>query len=111
MVAEPVTSVVGGWGKGIRDQIVRRGIKAVCGTPDYVSTNAAIDIPLFSGGLRFVFVRALGAFGVENFVTRSGLGYRFLCHTGDLAEYPFYFRRAFEKELAICVAWLEQAER
>jgi FkbM family methyltransferase len=100
-----------GWRKGIRDRIVRQGIKAVCGARDDVSTDAAADISLLSGGLRFAFVRTLGALGVENFVARSGLGYHFLCHTGDLAEYPFYHRRAFEKELAILVAWLEQAER
>lgn len=100
-----------GWRKGIRDRIVRQGIKAVCGTPDYVSSSAAADISLLSGGLRFVFVRTLGVLGVENFVARSGLGYHFLCHTGDLAEYPFYHRRAFAKELAILVAWLEQVER
>jgi FkbM family methyltransferase len=100
-----------GWRKGIRDRIVRQGIKAVCGARDDVSTNAAADISLLSGGLRFVFVRTLGALGVENFVARSGLGYNFLCHTRDLAEYPFYHRSAFEKELAILVAWLEQIER
>ena len=32
-------------------------------------------------------------------------------HIGDLAEYPFYHRRAFRNELAVCAAWLaEEAE-
>lgn len=106
-----MSSLAAGWPKELRDRIVRRGIKAVCGAPDFVSTSAAADIPLLSGGLRFAFVRALGAIGVENFVARSGLGYDFLCHTGDLAEFPFYHRRAFEKELALCAGWLEQVDR
>ncbi|HLJ70380.1 MAG TPA: FkbM family methyltransferase [Roseiarcus sp.] len=100
---------VGPW-EDIRNRLLRRGIQAVCGAPDFVSTSAAADISLLSGGLRFAFVRALGALGVESFVARSGLGYDFLCHTGDLSEYPFYHRRAFEKELAICVGWLDQED-
>jgi FkbM family methyltransferase len=97
---------VGGWWPNIRNRLVRRGIRTVCGAPDFVSTSAAAEISLLSGGLRFAFVRALGALGVESFLARSGLGYNFLCHTGDLADYPFYHRRAFAKELAICVGWL-----
>jgi FkbM family methyltransferase len=31
----------------------------------------------------------------------------FACHIGDLAEYPFYYRRALEKELLAAAAWLE----
>ncbi|GEM_PF-1092708 len=99
-----------GWREKIRDRIVRRGIKVLCGAPDFVSTGAAADVSLLSGGLRFALVRALGVLGVGSFVARSGLGYDFVCHTGDLAEYPFYCPRAFEKELAICVGWLRRDE-
>ena len=63
---------------------------------------------LLRSGLRFICVRALAALGIKKFIARSGLGYKFVCHTGDLAEYPFYYQRAFENELAICVGWLEQ---
>jgi FkbM family methyltransferase len=53
-------------------------------------------------------LRALSTIGVQNFVAKSGLGYDFLCHVGDLSEYPFYHRRAYEKELALCRGWLRQ---
>ncbi|HEX2216801.1 MAG TPA: FkbM family methyltransferase [Xanthobacteraceae bacterium] len=56
--------------------------------------------------MRLAWLRSLGAIGVKNFKAGSGLGYDFVCHIGDLAEFPFYHRRAFEKELALCAAWL-----
>jgi FkbM family methyltransferase len=61
---------------------------------------------LFSASLRFVWLKVLGAAGIKNLVARSGLGYDFVCHVGDLSEYPFYHRRAYEGELALCAAWL-----
>jgi FkbM family methyltransferase len=36
------------------------------------------------------------------------LGYKFVCHIGDLAEHPFYHRHAYRKELELCAAWLRQ---
>ena len=83
----------------------------MCGSADCMPTSAADNVSLVSGGLRLAWLRALGAAGIKNFVTSSGLGYDFVCHVGDLAEYPFYARRAFEKELAICAAWLRQENK
>jgi FkbM family methyltransferase len=100
-----------GWRDGLRTRILRRGIRAVCGSPDFVSTNIVADISLISAGSRFALLRLLGALGVKNFVSKSGLGYDFVCHIGDLAEFPFYHRRVFERELAICAAWLHQEDK
>lgn len=99
------------WRKQARDTIVKRGMKVMCGSADFVPASAADDVPLISGGLRLAWLRALGAAGVEDVVAVSGLGYRFVCHIGDLAEFPYYHRRAFEKELALCAAWLGGEEK
>lgn len=93
-------------GQDLRTRIVSRGIRAVCGPSTSVPMSAAANIPLFSASLRFIWLKMLGAVGVRKFVTRSGLGFDFVCHVGDLSEYPFYHRRAYESELALCVAWL-----
>jgi FkbM family methyltransferase len=99
------------WRQELRERIVRRGIEAMCGSADFVPTSAADDVSLISGGLRLAWLRVLGAVGIKEFVAMSGLGYRFVCHIGDLAEYPFYHRRAFQKELALCAAWLHREDR
>ncbi|MDO9563871.1 MAG: FkbM family methyltransferase [Bradyrhizobium sp.] len=91
----------------LRTRIITRGVRAVCGPSTTVPTTAAANIPLFSAGLRFVWLKLLGAVGIKNFVARSGLGYDFVCHVGDLSEHPFYHRRANENELALCAAWLQ----
>ena len=90
----------------LRTRIIRRGVHAVCGPSTTVPATAAANIPLFSASLRFVWLKVLGAAGIKNFVARSGLGYDFVCHIGDLSEHPFYHRRANESELALCAAWL-----
>ncbi|MFH1342289.1 MAG: FkbM family methyltransferase [Pseudomonadota bacterium] len=90
----------------LRTRIISRGVRAVCGPSTTVPTTAAANIPLFSAGLRFVWLKVLGAAGIKNFVARSGLGYDFVCHIGDLSEHPYYHRRANENELALCAAWL-----
>src|ERR1700737_1136439 len=90
----------------LRTRIVRRGVRAVCGPSTAIPTSAAANIPLFSASLRFAWLKVLGAAGIRNFVTRSGLGFDFVCHVGDLSEHPFYHRRAYESELALCAAWL-----
>jgi FkbM family methyltransferase len=92
----------------LRTRIIELGIRAIWGKSAFPVTMAA-DIPLISTGLRFGWLKTLGALGVQQFVARSGLGFKFVCHTGDLAEYPFYHRRAFQNELAICAAWLHAA--
>jgi FkbM family methyltransferase len=79
----------------------------MCGRADYVSTDAAADIPLMSAGLRLGWLKVLEAVGVKSFVTTSGLGYNFVCHPGDLANFPFYHRAAYRTELKLCSAWLQ----
>ena len=38
------------------------------------------------------------------------IGYRFVCHTRDLANFPFYFPRAYQAELQLCAAWLQEED-
>jgi len=66
-----------------------------------------MDVPLLSSGVRLAWLKALEAVGVKKFVARSALGYDFVCHTGDLASFPFYMRSAYQAELELCAAWLE----
>jgi FkbM family methyltransferase len=94
------------WQKA-RARIVELGMRAIWGEGAFPVSMAA-DIPLLTAGWRWSVLKALGAFGVESFVASSGLGFKFVCHVGDLAEYPFYHRRAYQNELAICAAWLLQ---
>jgi FkbM family methyltransferase len=99
------------WGKRLRAHVVTRGIEFVCGTSASVSAGAATDVPLVTAALRMAWLRGLGACGVRKITTTSGLGHKFICHIGDIAEYPYYHRRAFEKELALCAAWLDGIEK
>lgn len=89
----------------LRTRIIEFGIRVIWGKQAFPASMAA-DIPLMRAGLRMAWLRTLGAVGVKKFVTTSGLGYDFVCHVGDLAEYPYYHRCAFEPELAICAGWL-----
>jgi FkbM family methyltransferase len=95
------------WRRRLRTHIVSRGVRVMCGSADYVSADYASDFPLLSGAVRLAWLKALGALGVKSFVTTSGLGYDFVCHTGDLANFPFYDRRAYRAELELCVGWLQ----
>jgi FkbM family methyltransferase len=94
------------WRDGLRDRVVGRGIKWMCGTSTDVPTAAAADIRIFSGGMRFAWLRILRTFGVTTVVARSGFDHPFVCHIGDVAEFPYYHRRALAPELALCTAWL-----
>jgi FkbM family methyltransferase len=94
----------------LRTRIVSRGIQMVYGSAD-VSPEAAADISLVSAAARFAWQKALGAVGVKSFVTTSAMGYDFVCHTGDLASYPFYYRRAYQSELQLCAGWLQEEHR
>ena len=96
------------WRK-VRERVVEFGIRAIWGEDAFPASMSA-DIPLISAGWRFAWLKALGAAGVRSFVATSGLGCKFMCHIGDLAEYPFYHRRAFQNELAICAAWLHEEQ-
>ena len=98
---EPVT-----WRQALRERLVEFGIRTIWGKGAFPASMAT-GIPLISTGLRMVWLKALGAVGVQRFVTTSGLGFKFVCHIGDLSEFPFYHRHAFRNELAICAAWLQ----
>jgi FkbM family methyltransferase len=54
------------------------------------------------------WLKALDAVGVKLFVATSGLGYDFVCHTGDLASFPFYHLGAYQAELELCATWLQE---
>jgi FkbM family methyltransferase len=95
------------WRKALRTRIVEFGIRAIWGKSAFPVTMAA-GIPLISSGLRLAWLKALGLVGVQRFVATSGLGYKYVCHIGDLAQFPFCHRRAFQNELAICATWLHQ---
>jgi FkbM family methyltransferase len=86
--------------------VVKLGIQLVLGRTATMPTTAADDVSLISAGVRMAWLRMLGSVGVRNFVATSGLGYDFVCHVGDLGEFPYYHPRAFEKELALAAAWL-----
>ncbi len=95
------------WPEDLKDRVVSRGIRWVCGTTSEVPAAAAADVPIVSGALRFMWLRALQAAGVKRVVARSAFGHRFLCHIGDVAEFPFYHRLALAPELALCSAWMQ----
>lgn len=95
------------WRQRLRTHIVSRGVRVMCGSADYVSADYASNIPLFKGAARLLWLKALGALGVKSFIATSGLGYDFVCHTGDLANFPFYDRQAYRPELALCFGWLQ----
>jgi FkbM family methyltransferase len=90
----------------LRALIVGRGIEMVCGRANTIDAAIATDIPLLSSAARMAWLKLLSSFGRQSFVTRSGLGYDFVCHVGDLAAFPYYFRRAYQAELQICADWI-----
>src|ERR1035437_9737525 len=98
------------WRQRLRTRIVSRGIQVMCGSAEAVSTAAATDIPLVRATARLALLKALGAVGVESFITSSGLWCDFVCHPGDLANFPFYYRRAYQAELELCSTWLQATD-
>ena len=102
----PTVHAPPGWRQRLRTYIVNHGIQVMCGSGGDVSAAAATDTPLVSGAVRLAWLKTLNAVGVTRFVATSGLGYEFVCHTGDLANFPFYYRRAYQAELELCAAWL-----
>jgi FkbM family methyltransferase len=95
------------WRQRLRTHIVSRGIQMMCGSTVDVSADAATNIPLVSAAVRLSWLKALNAVGVTRFVATSRIGYDFVCHTGDLANFPFYHPRAYQAELELCAAWLQ----
>ena len=101
-------SRLSGWKRDLKTYVVNRGVQVVCGASAFESETVAADIPLARAALGMMWLRVLGAIGVNSIIATSGLGHKFVCHVGDLAEYPFYHRRAYSKELELCAAWLRQ---
>lgn len=99
---------LGRYATATRNWVIERGIRAMTGSSASIDPAGFSDIPLISAGLRMAWLRCLRAAGIRQFVSNSGLGHPFLCHIGDLAEHPFYHRRAYQKELELCAAWLRQ---
>src|SRR5215470_8858983 len=99
------------WSWRLRKWIVKKGISIMCPNSSPLSTNVAADIPLFRGGMRLAYLKALAALGISNFVAHSGLGYNFVCHVGDLAAFPFYHPGAYRAELELASAWLRMTEQ
>lgn len=95
------------WRQRLRTHIVNRGVRVMCGNSVHVTADYAADLPLLSGVARLIWLKTLGALGVKSFITTSGLGYDFVCHLGDLANFPFYDRRAYRAELELCFGWLQ----
>ncbi len=94
------------WRDELKDRVVSRGIKWVCGASSEVPAAAAADIPIVSGAARFGWLRVLELAGIKTVTATSAFGHPFLCHIGDVAEFPYYHRRALAPELALCSAWL-----
>lgn len=91
-----------------RTWLIARGIQIMCGSSAIIDPAGLADIPLISAGLRLAWLRCLRFVGIRQIVSKSGLGYPFVCRIGDLSEHPFYHRRAYQKELELCAAWLRQ---
>src|SRR5262249_45880997 len=98
------------WPWRLRKWIVKKGISFMSPNSS-LSTDVAADIPLFRAGVRLAYLKALAALGISNFVARSGLGYNFVCHVGDLAAFPFYHLGAYRAELELASAWLRMTDK
>ena len=97
------------WWQELRTRVIELGIHMIWGKSAFPATMAT-DVSIMSGAWRMGLIRTLGALGIQQFTAKSGLGYDFICHVGDLAEYPYYHRTAFRDELAICTAWLRNEQ-
>jgi FkbM family methyltransferase len=95
----------------MRRWLIERGSRVMLGSAGTIDPAGFSDISLIRAGLRLGWLRALRAIGIRRIVSKSGLGHPFVCHIGDLAEHPFYIRRAYQKELELCAAWLRQESR
>jgi FkbM family methyltransferase len=94
------------WRERFRSNLITYGIRVVCGPSVACTSVIMTDTSLTAAGLRMVWLRFLGLIGIRSFVAVSPRGNKFLCHIGDRAEYPFYYRRAYRSELELCSAWL-----
>ena len=101
----------GQYAKDAKSWIIERGSGVILGSAGEVDPAGFAELSLVSAGLRFAWLRSLKAIGIGQFVSKSGLGYPFVCQIGDLAEHPFYIRDAYQKELELCAAWLRQERK
>jgi FkbM family methyltransferase len=98
------------WRQRLRTHVVSRGIQMMCGSTVDLSTDAAADIPLVRAAVRLSWLKALNFVGVTTFIATSKIGYDFVCHTDDLANFPFYHPRAYQAELELCATWLQEED-
>lgn len=101
----------GQYAKDAKIWLIERGSRVMLGSAGELDPAGFADVSLVNAGLRFAYLRSLKAIGIRQIVTKSGLGYPFVCQIGDLAEHPFYIRDAYQKELELCAAWLRQDKK
>jgi FkbM family methyltransferase len=99
---------LGEYAKAAKTWMIERGSQVMLGSAGSIDPAGFADVSLVSAGLRLGWLRSLRAIGIRQIVSKSGLGYPFVCQIGDLAEHPFYIRDAYQKELELCTAWLRQ---
>jgi FkbM family methyltransferase len=88
----------------------RRRHRAEAGA--WVRTGQFFQYDSMSTTLRQLALRTLRFLGVKCFVSRSGLGYPFLCHLGDFAgEVPFYNRGHSRTEIEFMASWCKRHPR
>jgi FkbM family methyltransferase len=102
---------LGQYAKDAKAWIIERGSEVMLGSAGSIDPAGFADVSLVSAGLRLAWLRSLKAIGIRRIVSKSGLGYPFVCQIGDLAEHPFYIRDAYQKELELCAAWLRQERK
>src|SRR6204780_5487358 len=98
----------GQYARDAKTWIIERSGRVMLGSAGDLDPAGFAEISLLPVGLRFAWLRSLEAVGTRQIVSKSGLGYPFVCQIGDLAEHPFYIRDAYQKELELCAAWLRQ---
>jgi FkbM family methyltransferase len=101
----------GQYARDAKTWIIERSGRVMLGSAGDLDPAGFAEISLVKVGLRFAWLRSLEAIGTRQIVSKSGLGYPFVCQIGDLAEHPFYIRDAYQKELELCAAWLRQERK
>jgi FkbM family methyltransferase len=102
---------LGQYVRATKTWLIERGSRVMLGSTASIDPAGFADISLVGAGLRLAWLRSLRAIGIRKILGKSGLGYPFVCQIGDLAEHPFYIRDAYQKELELCAAWLQQERR
>jgi FkbM family methyltransferase len=102
---------LGQYARDAKTWIIERGSRVMLGSAGDLDPAGFADVSLVNAGLRFAWLRSLKAIGIRRIVSKSGLGYPFVCQIGDLAEHPYYIRDAYQKELELGAAWLRQERK